>query len=213
LSANGDCPKPKNAAEEDKVFLQQNMTTLTPVERCVLREVRHGYADIDDVRCNEIAYVLDRLLTRLGGAANSTPDHRNVCGESRTGSDGDTAGEDAAKCTVKSEKLPERDRVANHPDNPDSSTLTEAVAWTIDLGEGNVYDIQNFQWEAEAIAAALLKNEGVIAKAVPLYRQPQPTLTDAEREAVEASMHGENDATVIATLRKLLDRTNLNQGT
>lgn len=31
-------------------------------------------------------------------------------------------------------------------------------------------------------------------------------LTDAEREAVEASMHGENDATVIATLRKLLER-------
>jgi rRNA processing protein Krr1/Pno1 len=32
------------------------------------------------------------------------------------------------------------------------------------------------------------------------------TLTDEEREAVEASMHGENDATVIATLRKLLAR-------
>ena len=31
-------------------------------------------------------------------------------------------------------------------------------------------------------------------------------LTDAEREAIEASMHGENDATVIATLRKLLER-------
>jgi hypothetical protein len=32
------------------------------------------------------------------------------------------------------------------------------------------------------------------------------TLTDEEREAIEASMHGENDATVIATLRKLLER-------
>ena len=31
-------------------------------------------------------------------------------------------------------------------------------------------------------------------------------LTDAEREAIEASMHGENDATVIATLRNLLER-------
>ena len=31
-------------------------------------------------------------------------------------------------------------------------------------------------------------------------------LTDEEREAVEASMHGENDATVIATLRNLLER-------
>ena len=31
-------------------------------------------------------------------------------------------------------------------------------------------------------------------------------ITDAEREAIEASMHGENDATVIATLRSLLER-------
>ena len=31
-------------------------------------------------------------------------------------------------------------------------------------------------------------------------------LTDAEREAVEASMHGENNVTVIATLRNLLER-------
>ncbi len=36
--------------------------------------------------------------------------------------------------------------------------------------------------------------------------EPQPALTDAEREAVEASMHGDNDATVIATLRNLLER-------
>ena len=35
---------------------------------------------------------------------------------------------------------------------------------------------------------------------------PSLRLTDAEREAIEASMHGENDATVIATLRKLLER-------
>jgi len=32
------------------------------------------------------------------------------------------------------------------------------------------------------------------------------TLTDEERAAIEASMHGENDATVIATLRSLLER-------
>lgn len=32
-------------------------------------------------------------------------------------------------------------------------------------------------------------------------------LTDEEREAVEASIHGDNDATVIATLRSLLART------
>ena len=34
----------------------------------------------------------------------------------------------------------------------------------------------------------------------------EPRLTDEEREAIEASIHGENDATVIATLRNLLER-------
>jgi hypothetical protein len=47
-------------------------------------------------------------------------------------------------------------------------------------------------------------------RTVPLYRHAQPTLTDAEREAVEvaaeayADDHGERFA---ATLRGLLDRT------
>ena len=40
--------------------------TLTDAERFVLREVRDIYADEDDVKCNEIAAVLDRLLERLG---------------------------------------------------------------------------------------------------------------------------------------------------
>ena len=84
-----------------EVFVRQNMTTLTPLERCVLREVRYGYADVDDVRCEEIAYVIDRLL-------------------SRAGTNGETAGEHAAKCTVKGKELPERERVANHPANPEA---------------------------------------------------------------------------------------------
>jgi hypothetical protein len=40
---------------------------LTDAERFVLREVRDIYADEDDVKCNEIAAVLDGLLTRAGG--------------------------------------------------------------------------------------------------------------------------------------------------
>ena len=51
-------------------------------------------------------------------------DHRRGCGESRTGSDGETAVEDVAKCTVKSKKLPERERLTNHTEKPNSSTLT-----------------------------------------------------------------------------------------
>jgi hypothetical protein len=37
---------------------------LTDAERFVLREVRDIYADEDDVKCNEIAAVLDGLLER-----------------------------------------------------------------------------------------------------------------------------------------------------
>ena len=56
LSAKGDCPVPENAANGDNV--------LTAAERSVLREVCDEYADEDDVRCNEIAYVIDRILAR-----------------------------------------------------------------------------------------------------------------------------------------------------
>ena len=105
LSARADFPEPENTAHQD------NGKTLTREERDVLREVCRVYGDEDDTGCNEIAYVIDRLLERLGGAANSTPIHRKACGKSRTGSDDETAAEDAAKCTVPSKKCPERDRL------------------------------------------------------------------------------------------------------
>ena len=57
LSAKGDCPVPENAANEDRA--------LTAAERLVLRGVCETYADEDDVKCNEIAYVIDRILERL----------------------------------------------------------------------------------------------------------------------------------------------------
>lgn len=170
-----------------EVFLLQNMTTLTPVERCVLREVRHGYADVDDVRCNEIAYVIDRLLARLGGP----PIPRTGCGESRTGAVAAKTREDEAKCTVKSKKLPERDR--------------KPLAWLAIAGDAS-----------ESMAVFLSRSDADVAASdyggwfvVPLYRQPQPTLTDEERETVEvaaeayADDHGERFA---ATLRALLER-------
>lgn len=42
------------------------------------------------------------------------------------------------------------------------------------------------------------------ADPVPLYRHPQPTLTDEEREAVEAAIIG--GCEMADTLRKLLER-------
>jgi hypothetical protein len=53
LWATGPCPDSS----------QENFT-LTDEERFVLREVRDIYADEDDVKCNEIAAVIDGLLER-----------------------------------------------------------------------------------------------------------------------------------------------------
>jgi hypothetical protein len=44
---------------------------MTDAERFVLVEVRDAYADEDDVRCNEIAAVIDGLLSRIGEAPES----------------------------------------------------------------------------------------------------------------------------------------------
>ena len=119
LSSRGDCPEPENAADEDKVFPAQNMTTLTKHERDVLRDVCRVYADEDDVGCNEISFVIDRMLARLGG-------------ESRTGSGNEMVGEDAAKCTVKSKKCPERDRLTDDE--------REAVEWVVrECYAGNIH--------------------------------------------------------------------------
>lgn len=191
LSASGDCPVPENAANEDKVLLQQNMTTLTAAERDVLREVCRVYADEDDVDCNEISYVLDRLLERLGGAANSTPIHRKACGKSRTGSDGETAGEDAAKCTVQSEKCPERGRIAGK---------SEPVAWVAFSTDGS---------ESRYVSAiqeqAMSVSDDYNWCIAPLFAG----LTDEEREAVAWAVAAARDSEHPAedTLRGLLERT------
>jgi hypothetical protein len=58
LSRIGDFPEPENATNEDNV--------LTAAERLVLRGVCETYADEDDVKSNEIAYVIDRILARTG---------------------------------------------------------------------------------------------------------------------------------------------------
>lgn len=65
---------------------------------------------------------------------------------------------------------------------------TEPVAWEVFLPGAGTYAIHSFRWEAAAIAHALLFNEGTIAAVCPLFRQPQPTLTDAEREAIKRGM-------------------------
>jgi hypothetical protein len=51
-------------SERRKAAAEIERLRLTEAERFVLREVRDIYADEDDVKCNEIAAVLDGLLGR-----------------------------------------------------------------------------------------------------------------------------------------------------
>jgi hypothetical protein len=161
LSANGDCPVPENAANVDNV--------LTAAERLVLQQVCDEYADEDDVRCNEIAYVIDRILARTKSNDNT---------------------QDGAE--------------------PSSASAgSQPVAW-IAVFDGHDADGE-FVWpdRGRAMEWASARQGVTIA---PLYLQPQPTLTDAEREAVAwcvemaATTATECDEE-LAALRGLLERT------
>jgi hypothetical protein len=102
------------------------------------------------------------------------------------------------------------DNTRDAPEPSPASAGSQVVAWEVMLPGVGTYDILSFQWEADAIAAGLREREGTKALALPLYRQPQPALTDEEREAIgmaysrlTAIPHYE---AVSATLRRLLER-------
>lgn len=103
--------------------------------------------------------------------------------------------------------LRERERT-NHDASPEAKDRTagelggvrvtgnkqEPACWLVkSLGDDREWFVKNYPYSS-----------GNKCTVTPLYRSP--TLTDEEREAVEAAIHGENDATAIATLRSLLAR-------
>ena len=82
---------------------------------------------------------------------------------------------------------------------------SEPIAWAVLLANRDrIYDVYAIEEEAKAIDEAVTGNHGV----VPLYRSP--TLTDAEREAIERAADVIDSKTCgdPATLRGLLERTN-----
>jgi hypothetical protein len=88
-----------------------------------------------------------------------------------------------------------------------SVSQQEPVAWAVVYPNGELGVVAFCESDAEDRATA---SDSV----VPLYRQPQPTLTDAEREAIcqaVTAYDGNDDdkecAQIAATLRKLLERT------
>ena len=86
-----------------------------------------------------------------------------------------------------------------------------AVAWAVMLSSGCIYSLHEEQWEATAICEAMKTHDISHAAIVPLYRHPQPTLTDEEREAIEVAVEyldrrGVHNTAVQKTLRSLLER-------
>lgn len=59
------------------------------------------------------------------------------------------------------------------------------VAFAVMLSSGCMYGLHEEQWEATAICEALKTHDISHALVVPLYRSP--TLTDAEREAIQTA--------------------------
>ena len=90
LSSRGDCPEPENAADEDKVFPAQNMTTLTDAECEAIEKVRKWAGEIsgatpafiDDV-C--VAWARKHLPHRMSDEhkpqPNLTDEEREAIGE------------------------------------------------------------------------------------------------------------------------------------
>lgn len=105
---------------------------------------------------------------------------------------------------------------------PPASAGSQPVAWGIMFWAGDL-DCEVFQSPGDAERHLYpphspLHREDVTAKVVPLYLQPQPTLTDEEREAIRRGIESLDcvedlsadatamDAKAVAALRGMLER-------
>jgi hypothetical protein len=93
-----------------------------------------------------------------------------------------------------------------------ASAGSQPVAWGNEDDDG-IYEVGLSEAHADYVLerAANGKYSHRNPRIVPLYRQPQPTLTNAEREAVQQAIdsgYGMEDAQpwALKTLRKLLKR-------
>jgi hypothetical protein len=80
----------------------------------------------------------------------------------------------------------------------------EPVAWAVMLADNHrIWGVYALEEEANAINDVVAGGHGV----APLYRQPQPTLTDAEWGAIAYYIGTGGPDGIDATLRRLLERT------
>ena len=105
----------------------------------------------------------------LGTGGPYNVDRTLVALLSRTGSDAAKTADDAAECRSRGAKCPERERVSNYLEKPDSSALTDAerepVAWAALRDDG---DVAWIGYTPEGAADAACGRQ-----IVPLYRSPQ----------------------------------------
>jgi len=91
-----------------------------------------------------------------------------------------------------------------------ASAGSQPVAWAVCPRFADEIDCE-FVYPCEYTAGDVARDAGGVV--VPLYRRPQPTLTNEEREALQAAnAYADDDcnqecAMIAATLRGLLDRT------
>ncbi len=92
------------------------------------------------------------------------------------------------------------------------SDTQEPVAWAVMLADNHrIWGVYALEEEANAINDVVAGGHGV----APLYRQPQPTLTDEEKTAIELAAGdclyhqdpGGRSQWIRQTLRGLLERT------
>ena len=70
---------------------------------------------------------------------------------------------------------------------PDSRNANEPVAWGVMRVGGGWVSILGNALQAETSRQSFDKTENWVHEIAPLYRQPQPTFTDAEREAIKVA--------------------------
>ncbi len=87
-----------------------------------------------------------------------------------------------------------------------ASRGSQPEAWAVEWNGDTKIDRSTVHYTEDAAKREADECPALGGICVPLYRHPQPTLTDEEREAIEWSMEEANSERY-ATLRNLLERT------
>ena len=175
-----------------------------------LRQTRANMIGTDDEdhywTCQDAATLIDRLqaensMLRERGVTEPLPKEKRA-----EVSDRMTTIHDAAPAATAESADDRTDKAAPSQRRDGTGDSQEPVAW-IAVFDGDDADGE-FVWPNEGLAREWARARPGVQIA-PLYLHPQPTLTDAEREAILGAISAEHQRGAwqwAATLRKLLER-------